>query len=73
MSTYSDTKFNLKSAKFGDINVPMKKFEGTAYNFMPFVLDNVEEHVKHLQTGFKVRDDDIFIITYPRSGNQMTS
>ncbi|KAJ8314011.1 hypothetical protein KUTeg_008572 [Tegillarca granosa] len=72
MSTYSDTKFNLKSTRFGDVNVPMKKFEGIDFNFMPFVLDNIEEHLKYLKTGYKVRDDDIFICTYPRSGTNWT-
>lgn len=74
MTTYSDVVFNLVTTKTSTgITLPMKYCEDYDINLWSFFVDDMKGHVKYLREEFEVREDDVFICTYPRSGTHWTT
>ncbi|KAJ8314013.1 hypothetical protein KUTeg_008574 [Tegillarca granosa] len=52
--------------------MPFKTFDGIDYKFWTFMPFNIEEHLAGLREA-EIRDDDVIICTYPRSGTNWTN
>lgn len=72
MSIYSDVVFNLSGKRIRGIHLPIKDFPNINVHLSSFTLDDFVDHARYLKEDFVVREDDIYICTYPRSGTNWT-
>ncbi|KAJ8317791.1 hypothetical protein KUTeg_004657 [Tegillarca granosa] len=62
----------LKTKVVRGIELPIKNFPNADFYLTSLVPDNFVEHCKYLKEDFIVREDDVYICTYPRSGTNWT-
>lgn len=72
MAYIANVSYEFKKTDVMGFKMPFKTFDGIDYKFWTFMPDNIEEHLAGLREA-DIRDDDVIICTYPRSGTNWTN
>lgn len=67
MAYTEDVSNKFKTTDVDGFKLPFRSFDGIDYKFWMFMPDNIEERLADLREA-EIRDDDVIICTYPRSG-----